>query len=58
MRNFYQKLNIQLPIGTPNPDDNKPVDLSDPFEVIVFIVLPVLVVIFYILWKRQKNKKK
>ena len=58
MHNLYQKLSVQLPIGTPNPDDNQPVDLSDPFEVIMVIILPILVVIFYFLWKRQKNKKR
>lgn len=55
---LYPILTIQLPIGTPNPDDNTPIDFSDPFEVIVFIVLPILAVIFYLLWKRQKNNKK
>lgn len=47
---------LQLPIGTQNPDDNAPVDLSSPFDVIVFIVLPILMVIFYILWKRKKKE--
>jgi len=46
---------LQLPMGTPNPDDNQPLDLSDPFEVIVFIVIPILAVIFYILWKKNRN---
>ena len=58
MRNLYQILRIQLPIGTPNPDENTPLDLSDPFDVIVFIVLPIVAVILYLLWKRQKNNKK
>ncbi|WP_439131031.1 adenylosuccinate synthetase [Polaribacter sp.] len=58
MRNLYQIIAMQLPIGTPNPDDNKPIDLSDPFEVIVFIVLPILVIIFYFVRKRQNNNKK
>jgi len=42
-------------MGTPNPDDNQPLDLSDPFEVIVFIIIPILAVIFYILWKKNRN---
>ncbi|MHB0755384.1 adenylosuccinate synthetase [Polaribacter sp. M15] len=58
MYNLLQIINLQLPIGTPNPDDNQPLDLSDPFEVIVFIVLPILVIIFYFLWKKQNNNKK
>lgn len=58
MRMLHQILTIQLGIGTPNPDDNEPLDLSDPFEVIVFIIIPIVVVILYLLWKRQKNNKK
>ncbi len=58
MRNLLQIIRLQLPIGTPNPDDNKPIDVSDPFDIIVFIVLPILVIIFYFVRKRQKNNKK
>lgn len=49
------KLFMQLPIGTPNPDDNKPIDFSEPFDVIVFIILPILFIIFYIIWRRNKK---
>ncbi|WP_439129305.1 adenylosuccinate synthetase [Polaribacter sp.] len=58
MLNIYQMIRIQLPIGTPNPDDNKPLDLSDPFEFIVFIIVPIVVFILYLLWKRKKNNNK
>lgn len=58
MRNLLQIISLQLPIGTPNPDDNKPLDLSDPFEFIVVIVIPIVVFILYLLWKRKKNNKK
>ncbi len=55
---LYKSLLLQLPIGTPNPDDNSPLDLTDPFEIIVFIVLPILMIVFYILWRRMKKKDK
>ena len=45
----------QLPPGTQNPDDNFPVDFTDPFEVIVFVILPMLIIIGYILWKSEKT---
>lgn len=48
----------QLPPGTQNPDDNFPIDFKDPFEVIVFVILPLLIIIGYILWKRKRNKRK
>ncbi len=47
---------LQLPPGTRNPDDNSPIDLTSPFDVIVFIILPIMLVIFYILWRRKKKQ--
>ncbi len=49
---------LQLPIGSQNPDDNNPIDLTSPFDVIVYIVLPILMIIFYILWRKRKKKDK
>ncbi|HCE54798.1 MAG TPA: adenylosuccinate synthetase [Lutibacter sp.] len=47
----------QRPTHSPNPQDNTPIDLNNLFDVIVFIVLPILMIIFYILWRNQvKNK--
>ncbi|MGJ5640908.1 adenylosuccinate synthetase [Formosa sp. S-31] len=54
----YGALMLQLPIGTPNPDDNSAIDLSSPFDVIVFIVMPIAMIIFYIVWRRAKRKDK
>jgi hypothetical protein len=47
---------LQLPIGTRNPDDNSPIDLSSAFDVIVYIILPILMVVFYILWRKKKDR--
>lgn len=49
---------LQLPIGTRNPDDNDPIDLTSPFDIIVFIILPILMLIFYILWRKKKKQDK
>ncbi|GAL77766.1 hypothetical protein JCM19274_5479 [Algibacter lectus] len=57
MLTLFNTFILQLPMGTPNPDDNQPLDLSDPFELIVFIVLPVLAVFFYILWRKKRKDK-
>lgn len=57
MLTLFNTLILQLPMGTPNPDDNQPLDLSDPFELIVFIVLPILAVFFYILWRKKRKDK-
>lgn len=49
MLNILYPLLLQLPIGTRNPDDNSPIDLTNTFDVVMYIVLPVLMIIFYIL---------
>ncbi|RXG32327.1 adenylosuccinate synthetase [Leeuwenhoekiella marinoflava] len=48
----------QLPPGTQNPDDNLPVDFKDPFDVIVFVILPILLIVGYLLWKRKRRNDK
>ena len=57
MLNKLYILLLQLPIGSRNLDDNS-VDFTSTFDVIVFIVLPVLMIIFYIFWKRRKKNDK
>jgi membrane protein DedA with SNARE-associated domain len=57
MLNKLYILLLQLPIGSRDPDDT-PIDFTSPFDVIVFIVLPVLMIIFYILWRRRKKSDK
>ena len=49
---------LQLPPGAQNPDDNTPIDLSNPFDLIVYILLPIAIIILYILWKRMKKRDK
>lgn len=49
---------LQLPPGTQNPDDNLPVDIKDPFDLIVYVILPVLLIAGYIIWKRKRNNHK
>ena len=58
MPNKLYPLLFQLPIGTGNPDDNNPIDFTSTFDVIVFIILPVLLIIFYIFWRKNNKKNK
>ena len=58
MLNKLYPLLLQLPIGSRNPDDNDPIDFTSTFDVIVYIILPVLMIIFYILWRRRKKRDK
>lgn len=57
LNNLYPLL-LQVPTGTPNPGSNSPIDFSSAFDVIVFIVLPILLIAFYLIWrKKQKDEK-
>lgn len=48
-------LMIQIPTDVPNPDNNTPVDLTSAFEVILYIVAPVLLILLY-LYLRKKSR--
>lgn len=46
----------QIPTEVPKPQDNSPVDFSEPVNIILFIVLPILVVVFVLIWRGKKQK--
>ncbi|MBT8261539.1 MAG: adenylosuccinate synthetase [Bacteroidia bacterium] len=47
---------LQIPSGVPHPDDNTPVDLTNPADLIIYLVIPVVIVILYLVFiKRKKN---
>ena len=47
----------QRPTHSPNPQDNTPIDLHNLFDVIVYVVLPLGMIIFYFLWRKQVKKR-
>ncbi|OBX26482.1 adenylosuccinate synthetase [Gelidibacter algens] len=56
MQNIIFPLLLQIPTNAPNPGDSGTVDLSEPFDLIVFIILPIVFVILYFIWKRNKKR--
>ncbi|PYE81630.1 hypothetical protein DFQ11_102204 [Winogradskyella epiphytica] len=48
-------LSLQSPTGTPNPGSNAPLDFTSPFDIIVFIILPILLIFFYFMWRKQRR---
>jgi hypothetical protein len=48
---------IQTPSATPNPGDSSGLDLSNPFDLIVYIILPIAIFVFYLLYRKQNRKK-
>lgn len=49
------KVNAQLPQDLPY--DSKPVDFSDPVNIVLYIAIPLLIIVLYIFWRRRFRKK-
>lgn len=47
----------QVSQDVPNNTDNAPLDLSSTADVIIYIVLPLICVFLYFLWRRYKKKE-
>ena len=47
---------LQIPSGVPHPDTNKPLDLSDPAELIIYIIIPLMILILYLVAIKRKGK--
>ncbi|MEM7086070.1 MAG: adenylosuccinate synthetase [Bacteroidota bacterium] len=46
----------QIPREAPHPDNNVPLDLSNPFELIVYVIIPItLIVLYFFLRKKRKT---
>ncbi|WP_114750172.1 hypothetical protein [Pleomorphovibrio marinus] len=48
-------------LGQMQPDIPKPrgpVDLSDPVNVVIFILLPLIVIIAFLFWRKAMQKKR
>ncbi|MGO3181952.1 MAG: hypothetical protein ACTIJ9_03885 [Aequorivita sp.] len=50
-------LYAQKPTEVPKPSDT-PIDLSNPADVIIYIILPVCAILLFIIYWRKKNKQK
>ncbi len=47
----------QIPKDVPHPVTNTKLDLSNPADLIIYIILPVILIILYFIWRRKKNAK-
>lgn len=50
---FVNILTAQQPTHSPGPQNNSPIDLNSWFDIIVFIILPIAMIVFYFIWRRQ-----
>jgi len=55
---FISKAHAQIPKEVPHPDNNKPLDLSDPADIIIYIVIPVVFIILFFVWRSRRKKNK
>ncbi len=46
---------IQTPGEIPTPHNNDPIDLTSTSDILIYIVIPVLLLILYILWRRGRR---
>jgi hypothetical protein len=47
---------MQVSQDVPNNSNNAPINLSDPADVVIFIILPVVFLILYLIWRNKKKK--
>mgnify|MGYP006188934655 CR=1 FL=1 len=45
----------QIPTEVPKPSE-EPIDLSNPADVIIYIILPLSMILFFFLWRKKRKK--
>lgn len=43
----------QQPTHSPSPQNNTPINLNNWFDVVVFIVLPIVLFVLYFFWRKN-----
>ncbi len=46
----------QTPRNVPKPQDNEPLTLNDPAEIIIYVAIPVAAIILYFVLKRKRKR--
>ncbi|WP_296623362.1 LPXTG cell wall anchor domain-containing protein [Marivirga sp.] len=54
---LFLQLLAQIPQGVPHPDDSEPLVLTTPFDYILYVGLPILILIGAFFWWRRKKKR-
>lgn len=50
-------MNLQLPSGLPSLDNNDKIDWNSWFDWIVYIILPLLLIVAYIVLRKRSKKQ-
>lgn len=51
-------MKLQIPTEVPHPSNNTPIDLSNIFDVLLFIIAPLLLIVFYFLLRKKSKETK
>jgi hypothetical protein len=51
-------MKLQIPTEVPKPSNNTPIDLSNIFDVLLFIVAPLLLIVFYFILRKKSKQNK
>ncbi|MAP79471.1 MAG: hypothetical protein CL526_00135 [Aequorivita sp.] len=54
---FMAVFYAQKPTEVPKPSE-EPIDVTSTADIIIYIVLPILAVIFFFLWRARKKRQK
>lgn len=49
-------LSVQIPTEVPHPDNNSPIDFTNPADIIIYVALPLFMVILYLVIRKRKYK--
>ena len=48
---------FQIPREVPHPDNNTPLDVTNPFELIVYIIIPITLIVVYFFLRKKRNSR-
>ena len=55
---IFQLAFFQIPTDVPHPNNNSPIDLSKPEDLIIYIILPLIIAALYFIGKRSRKRRK
>ncbi len=48
---------LQIPQGVPHPSENEPLILETPFDYILYVGMPILILLGFLLWRRRNKQR-
>ncbi|MBX2965805.1 MAG: hypothetical protein KF845_06645 [Cyclobacteriaceae bacterium] len=51
---LFNTVLVQIPQGIPN--QSTPIDLTSTTDILLYIVAPVVMIVLYVIWRKNKKK--